>query len=96
MFSNDKHSPKAPWYWLWQCNLFQWWAFLKAWLPISFTDDGIDTWDNNVHPMKTLFPIEVTEEGMLISIKDEQFSKEWSPIEINDEDNDICINDLQL
>lgn len=49
---------------------------MNAAYPICSTDDEINTFINNLHPLNTLLPILVTEEGMLISCNPKQLLKE--------------------
>ena len=48
---------------------------------------------NDEHPEKAEFPIEVTEEGIVICVNDEHPQKEEFPIEVTEEGIVICVND---
>ena len=65
-------------------------------LNMSFAIVGILPLINNVFiPLKTLFPIDVTEEGISICVNDEHLEKEQSPICFTEEGIVTCVNDEQ-
>ena len=48
---------------------------------------------NDVHPLKALLPIEVTEEEIVICVNDEHLVKAESQIEVTKEGIAICVNE---
>ena len=48
---------------------------------------------NDLTPLKTPFPIEVTEEGIEICVNDEHPEKAEFPIEVTEEGIVICVNE---
>ena len=62
--------------------------------PIDFNEDGISNsiFANAVHPKKALFPILVTEEGIVICVNDLQYEKALLPISVTEEGIVICVN----
>ena len=54
---------------------------------------GIESNGSEVQLLKAFSPIEVTEEGIVICVNDEQPEKAKSPIEVTEEGIVICVND---
>ena len=69
---------------------------MKANWNIHFLNHNLWFWCfNDEHPKKALLPIEVTEEGIDISVNLVQLAKALLPIEVTEEGIIICVNDEQ-
>ena len=67
--------------------------FLLAILDLMSLFDPIISVESSGHPLKALFPIEVTEGGIIICASDVHPSKAEFPIEVTEEGIVICVND---
>ena len=66
-------------------------------MPIFGTNEkSIEICFNDVHPLKMLLPILITEDGIAICVNEEQPQKAQLSISVTKEGIIICFNDLQL